>query len=61
VIPLLCPGDIDDSGEVDMEDLLALLVSWGPVAGGEAADINSDLSVGVVDLLVLLNGYGRCA
>jgi hypothetical protein len=31
------------------------------VSGGDDADINDDLEVGVVDLLVLLNGFGRCA
>ena len=61
VIPLTCPGDIDASGEVDMLDLLGLLTAWGAVSGGDDADINDDLEVGVVDLLVLLNGFGRCA
>lgn len=61
VIPLNCPGDVDVSGEVDMVDLLALLTAWGTVTGGDDADINEDLEVGVLDLLVLLDGYGRCA
>lgn len=60
VIPVDCPGDIDASGEVDMFDLLGLLSVWGPAGGGDSADINEDLQVGVLDLLVLLDRFGRC-
>ena len=60
LIPLDCPGDVDASGEVDMLDLIQMLGAWGVVSGGHGADINEDLQVGLLDLLVLLDRFGRC-
>ena len=54
-----CPGDIDDSGSVDVMDLLAVLDEWG--CNGECiADINNDDVVDVLDLLIVLDEWGGC-
>ena len=28
-----CPADVNDDGVVDVEDLVAVIVGWGPCAG----------------------------
>ena len=54
-----CPGDIDGSGEIGVNDLLALISAWGP-CGGCDADIDGNGSVGVNDLLALISAWGPC-
>ncbi|MCH2135953.1 MAG: dockerin type I domain-containing protein [Phycisphaerales bacterium] len=49
------PGDIDGDGDVDIEDLLALIAAWG--SNDPAADINGDGTVNVDDLMALLANY----
>ncbi|MEE9293789.1 MAG: hypothetical protein V3W34_02330, partial [Phycisphaerae bacterium] len=48
-----CPADIDDSGDVGVQDLLFLLGAWGdcPVKGPCLADFDDSGDVGVKDLL----------
>ncbi|MCH2141157.1 MAG: hypothetical protein MK100_09015 [Phycisphaerales bacterium] len=55
-----CVADIDDSGDVNTDDLLTLLAEWGPCASGCGGDLNSDGVVGVDDLLVLVGSWGPC-
>ncbi len=57
--PVLCPADLDDSGSVDIIDLLALLAAWGTDPGGPP-DFDGDGIVGVIDLLTLLAAWGDC-
>jgi hypothetical protein len=54
-----CRWDLDDSGDVDIGDLLALLGSWGQ-AGVNPADFDCDGSVGITDFLTLLAQWGGC-
>jgi hypothetical protein len=56
---LVCtkPGDIDHDGDVDTQDLLALLAAWGPCEGCPE-DLNGDGIVNTEDLLTLLANWG---
>ncbi len=54
-----CPADVDGDGHVGIQDLLALLGSWGDPGG--PADVNRDGLVDVLDLLAVLSGWGPCA
>ena len=56
-----CP-DVDGNGQVDVNDLLGLISSWGPCAVPEgcSADFDGDDAVGVNDLLALIGGWGPC-
>jgi hypothetical protein len=56
---MACPADLDESGDVDIGDLLVLLGEWG-ASGGEA-DLDADGVVDVGDLLILLGDWGPCA
>lgn len=57
-----CPGDLTNSGSVNVFDLLELLACWGPenLPGCESADLNDDGMVTVFDLLELLAAWGDC-
>ena len=54
-----CPGDLDESGAVGIEDFLAMLAQWGP-CNGCTADIDGDGTVGINDFLTLLAAWGPC-
>ncbi|NNF42291.1 MAG: DNRLRE domain-containing protein [Phycisphaerales bacterium] len=54
-----CQGDLDDSGDVGFNDLLAVLAAWGP-CDGCVEDIDMSGDVGFTDLLVILAAWGPC-
>jgi hypothetical protein len=58
-----CPADLDTSGYVGVDDLLAVLAAWGPYEPCPPfapADIDRDCDVGVNDLLAVLAAWGPC-
>jgi len=57
-----CDADLDDSGDVGVNDLLFLLGAWGPCPkkGGCPADFDDSGDVGLTDLLFLLDVWGPC-
>ncbi|MEE2908754.1 MAG: hypothetical protein VX527_13105 [Planctomycetota bacterium] len=50
-----CPGDLDEDGEINVNDVLILLGAW-PGAGG---DVDGDGDTDVNDLLAMLAVYGQ--
>ena len=48
------PGDVNGDGIVDVNDILALIVVWGP-CNGCPEDLNGDGSVNVNDLIQLIS------
>ena len=54
-----CPGDLDGSGDVGINDFLDLLAAWGPNPG-HPADLDGDDVVGINDFLELLANWGPC-
>ena len=57
-----CEGDVDESGQVNIVDVLLVLALWGQggTPAGDAADINGDGSVSVDDLLIVIGQWGGC-
>ena len=55
---LQCPGDVDGSTKVNIQDLLVVLRAWG--SDDAAADTNDDGIVNIVDLLAVAEGWGDC-
>ena len=53
-----CPPDINCSGSVNIDDLLAVINSWGMT--GTAADVNGSGHVDIDDLLAVINAWGMC-
>ena len=53
-----CPADIDESGDVDFDDLLRILAAWGNEGGPE--DLDGSGHVSFNDLLLLLAAWGPC-
>ncbi len=66
--PLICPKgevacslpDLDQDGDVDINDFLDLLALWGEPDCHvfKRGDINWDGEVGIVDLLIILEAWG---
>jgi hypothetical protein len=58
-----CPADINGSGAVDVDDLIAVILGWGCTdpPGPCAADVNHSGVVDVDDLIAVVLGWGACA
>jgi hypothetical protein len=56
--PPLCPEDINNDGDVDVNDLVAVIVAWG--TSDAAADVNDDSIVDVNDLVAVITKWGPC-
>ncbi len=57
---LCAPGDLDEDGDVDSDDMSALLEGWGPCPACPpscAGDVNGDCEIGIVDFLTLLTNW----
>jgi hypothetical protein len=53
------PADVDRSGGVDADDLVAVILAWGPNPG-DPADVNGDGEVDVDDMLEVVLAWGPC-
>ena len=56
---VVCEGDTNDDGVVDVTDLLAAVGSWGPCQGCDV-DIDGNGVVDVTDLLLIVGTWGDC-
>ena len=54
---IACAADSDQSGAVDVFDLLRLLETWSETG---CADISGDDIVGADDLILLIDAWGIC-
>ena len=54
-----CPSDVDGSGTVGFEDLLAVLNDWG-ICVDCPTDIDASGDVNFLDLLEVLTSWGPC-
>jgi len=54
-----CPGDTNNSGTVNVDDLLSVINAWG-ATGANPADITGNGLVNVDDLLAVINAWGAC-
>jgi hypothetical protein len=58
-----CPADINNSGTVDVDDLIAVILGWGPCPSPPAAcpaDVNASGAVDVDDLIAVILAWGPC-
>ncbi len=55
----MCQWDVNDNGDVGINDFLDLLAAWGPNPG-HPADFDGDGQVGITDFLALLANWGPC-
>jgi 1,4-alpha-glucan branching enzyme len=51
-----CPSDLDGDGAVGVDDLLAVIASWGT----PGADVTGDGLTNVDDLLAIIGAFGDC-
>lgn len=59
----VCPADVNSSGAVDTDDLIALVGGWGSCVGSCRqclADIDDNCQVNTDDLIVLIGSWGPC-
>jgi hypothetical protein len=61
-VGLPCSGDVNGSGAVDVDDLIAVVLAWGCVnpPGPCPADANGDGMVNVDDLIAVILAWGPC-
>ena len=55
-----CRADVNQSGSINVDDLLMVIVGWGN-CNTCPADINGDSHVNVDDLLAVITGWGPCS
>ena len=58
--PAGCPEDVDGSGIVDTDDLLAVINGWGTDGSANNSDVNDDGVVDSDDILAVINAWGIC-
>ena len=52
------PLDLNNDGQVDIEDLFIFLQNFGKVENNNIADLDGDGEVSTSDLLILLGRFG---
>jgi hypothetical protein len=58
-----CPADVDGSGSVDSDDLVMVVLAWGPCPAPPKpcpADTNDDGDVNADDLVAVVLAWGPC-
>jgi probable HAF family extracellular repeat protein len=55
--PPPCAADFDGSGDVGLDDLMAIITAWG---NRGATDLDGSGATGVLDLVLLLGAWGAC-
>lgn len=55
-----CPADVTGDGTVDVQDLVQVILDWGPCAAICPSDANGDLVVDVQDLVLVVLAWGPC-
>jgi hypothetical protein len=55
-----CPADLDGNATVNVSDVLALMMQWGPCPPPCSADLDGSGAVGISDFLGLLGDWGSC-
>jgi hypothetical protein len=58
-----CPADVNGSGAVDADDLVAVVLAWGPCPAPPAAcdaDVDDSGVVDADDLVAVVLGWGAC-
>ena len=53
-----CQGDADFDNDIDEDDLIIMLETYGDLTG--PGDVNNDGIINVTDLLFILNYWGDC-
>lgn len=56
---VLLAGDIDDSGEIDITDAVAIGAAFGGAEPDEVADLNADEAVDILDLILMAANFGQ--
>jgi hypothetical protein len=61
-----CDGDVDESGSVNVDDLIAVILDWGvcaacpPSCESDIAPFGGDCNVNVDDLIEVILSWGTC-
>jgi hypothetical protein len=55
-----CPGDTDGNGQVDVDDLTAVILDWGTDGSQFNGDVDGSGIVDVDDLTAVILAWGPC-
>ena len=61
IVPALCTGDVNNSGDTDFGDILTLLANWGPCSGACPWDISGNGQVDFADILIVIGAWDSCS
>ncbi|MCP3902056.1 MAG: hypothetical protein GY715_00345 [Planctomycetes bacterium] len=56
----VCREDLNDNGDVDFADILAVIAAWGPCPPSCPEDLNDNGSVDFADILAVIGAWGPC-
>jgi hypothetical protein len=57
----LCPADVNEDGQVDVDDLILVILGYGSNSvGSTPSDINEDGGVDLLDMLEVIANWGPC-
>ncbi|MHC5115289.1 MAG: hypothetical protein ACYTGP_12775 [Planctomycetota bacterium] len=57
---VVCPADIDCSGEVGFGDILRVIAAWGPCVPDCVEDVSGNGDVDFADILAVIAAWGPC-
>ncbi|MHC5001883.1 MAG: hypothetical protein ACYTJ0_02055 [Planctomycetota bacterium] len=58
--PPPCPADVDGTGVVDVDDLVAVILDWGTDGSAHNSDVDGSGTVDVDDIVVVILTWGPC-
>jgi hypothetical protein len=57
---VVCPEDVNFDGVVDVDDVVSIVMHWGPDSGSNPCDVNGDGTIDTDDIVMVVIRWGTC-